>query len=169
MLEILRRSPKVVLVVAIAVLQLPLALLVGTSGVLSGALGHIPVCHYAPWQMPAAIGLTLDLGDCGHAVLAEETPEEVLKPGGVLIGRPGSGSAGPEVREVPGGLPKAEEIYTRLHRGGAVNTPPGYDGEGRDVPSGGWVGLRPRAEGSPAVDVNVPSVPEIGKIHFPET
>ena len=50
----------------------------------------------------------------------------------------------------------------------AINASMGSDGEMREVPSGGRVGLRPQSEsGDPAVDVNIPEVPEVTKIHFP--
>lgn len=165
----LRRNRRATAVVVILLtIQLPLALLMSGTSLLGVAIGHVPVCHDAPWRITAAIGV--QLADCpDENPPAVETPADVLKPNGVLIGRPGTGSSTADIREVPGGLPKAEEIYARLHQGGGVIPDPDYPGERREVPSGGQVGIRPGAAGSPAVDINIPSVPEVTKIHFPAT
>ncbi len=96
-----------------------------------------------------------------------ETPEDVLKPGGNLIGTPGD-SSDPTIRNVPGGEDAAEDIFFRLGENGTENTPSGYPGIGVDLPDDeGWIGIRPESNsGGPAVDVNIPSIPEISKIHF---
>jgi hypothetical protein len=65
--------------------------------------------------------------------------------------------------------------FGRDHRAGndltAGGTPidkPGYPGTAMRPPEGGFIGLRPvSTSGDPAIDVNVPSVPDIKKIHFP--
>ncbi len=100
----------------------------------------------------------------------QESPVDILMPGGKPIGRPGRGEG---IREVVGGLPAAQALFDRLTRGGTPNTPPTYarKGHGFDLPGGGWVTLRPisKSDGSPAIDVNIPGIPQdvLKRIHFP--
>lgn len=91
------------------------------------------------------------------------TPQDLLMPAGHPIGRPGPGR---RVQEVAGGQKEAEALFNDLTQGGTPNTPPGYPGQGCDLPGGGWVGLRPKSKsGKPTMDINVPGIP-IRKIKF---
>jgi hypothetical protein len=62
----------------------------------------------------------------------------------------------------------AEDIFFRLAGDGTDVTPDDYDGISVELPNGqGRVGIRPESDsGDPAVDVNIPSVPDVSKIHF---
>lgn len=83
------------------------------------------------------------------------------------IGTPSPGG-NDTFREVPGGMPSAEDIFFRLAGRGTDVTPNEYDGISVELPEGqGRVGIRPDSKhGDAAVDVNIPSVPEVRKIHF---
>jgi hypothetical protein len=68
---------------------------------------------------------------------------------------------------LPGGIVEAEELFRRLTDGGILTTPVSYPGRRYSLPGGGTVGLRTKSgSGGPAIDVNIPSIPEIEKIHF---
>jgi hypothetical protein len=96
-----------------------------------------------------------------------ETPEDILMPGGEPIGTPSPGGDD-TIRDVPGGMPTAEDIFFRLAGEGTDVTPDDYDGISAELPDGqGRVGIRPESgSGDPAVDVKIPSVPDVRKIHF---
>ena len=97
-------------------------------------------------------------------ILVHNTCHDILMFGGRPIGTPGSR---PTVREVPGGLPEAQNMFDDLAQGGTPITRPGYPGTAVQPPEGGFIGLRPvSGSGGPAIDVNVPGIPEIEKIHF---
>jgi len=55
----------------------------------------------------------------------EESPAEVLEPGGRPLGQPGTSEA---IRQLPGGQAAAEELFERLSKGGIDITPPGHSG-----------------------------------------
>lgn len=94
----------------------------------------------------------------------DETPADVLKPGGRLVGQPGS-SAG--VRELPGGEQSAEELFDRLTKGGTDITPSRYPGKRVRLPNGDTIGYRPKStSGPPTIDVDVAGV-GIDKLKFP--
>jgi RHS repeat-associated protein len=93
------------------------------------------------------------------------TPEDILMPGGSPIGEAGST---PEIREVPGGVKEAEDMFDELSKGGTV-VPGNYPGTRVALPGGGTVGIRTKMTNSPGtaanIDVNIPGVP-IDKIKF---
>lgn len=94
-----------------------------------------------------------------------ETPADVLKPGGRLVGQAGSSD---KVRELPGGQPAADELFDRLTKGGTDITPPRYPGKRVRLPNGDVIGYRPKStSGPPTIDVDVAGV-GIDKIIFPE-
>src|SRR5262245_38837385 len=99
----------------------------------------------------------------GAAAFSPGNPASILMPGGQPVGAPGTR---PEIRELPGGSSAAQSMFNQLSQGGTPHTPPNYSGTGTNLPSGGWVGLRPVSKsGPPTIDVNVPGVP-IDKIKF---
>jgi hypothetical protein len=84
-------------------------------------------------------------------------------PGGSPIGTPGSKSG---IRELPGGLKGAEQMFDDLSAGSTLSMPPNYPGQGCVPAGGGFIGLRPvSGSGDPAIDVNIPGIP-IKKLHF---
>jgi hypothetical protein len=90
-------------------------------------------------------------------------PADLLMPGGTPLGRPGSRA---EIREVSGGSSEARDLFEELTEGGVDVTPPGYPGIRRELPGGGFVGLRPVSKsGPPTIDVDIPGI-DIDKIKF---
>lgn len=90
-------------------------------------------------------------------------PSVLLMPGGTPIGTAGSR---PEIRELPGGISEAQELFDELTDGGTDATPRGYPGKLRSLPGGGSVGLRPASKsGPPTIDVNIQGI-NIDKIKF---
>jgi hypothetical protein len=93
-----------------------------------------------------------------------ETPADVLKPDGRLVGQAGSG---PKIRELPGGKPAAEELFDRLTKGGTNISPPGYPGKLVRLPNGDTIGYRPTSKsGPPTIDVDIAGVGK-RKLKFP--
>lgn len=89
--------------------------------------------------------------------------DDVLRPGGELVGKAGSSDA---IRVVQGGAKEAEDTFLRLAEGGVDITPPGHKGMLVELPGGGYVGYRPvSTSGPPAIDINIPGVP-VQKIHY---
>jgi hypothetical protein len=89
--------------------------------------------------------------------VASRPVEDILMPGGVPIGAKASGRrATARMRELPGGLPAAEQLFKDLTQGGRDITPPTYAGTLIELPGGrGVVGLRPVSRsGPPTIDVN---------------
>src|SRR5262245_35823952 len=90
--------------------------------------------------------------------------EDLLMPGGKLIGTAGSK---PAIRVLLGGLPAAEQLLRKLTQGGTDITPPGYPGQLIQLTGGEIIGLRSSStSGPPTIDVNVPPL-LIDKIKFP--
>ena len=84
-----------------------------------------------------------------------------LMPGGKPIGTPGNS---PGVQTMPGGQQGAQTLFNS--QPGTPYTPASYPGAGKNVPGGGWIGVRPASKsGGPVIDVNIPDVP-YKKIHF---
>ncbi len=98
-------------------------------------------------------------------LLANETPGEILMPGGEPIGEAGSK---PGIREVPGSVDDAEEMFGQLTEGGR-KIQSNYPGTLVALPGGGTVGIRTKMTNSPGtaanIDVNIPGIP-IDKIKF---
>jgi hypothetical protein len=84
-------------------------------------------------------------------------PGQILMPGGKPVGVQGTRSG---IRELPGGMASAQEMFDKLLAGGTQHTPPNYPGTRYKLPGGGWVGLRPASKsGPPTIDVNIPGIP----------
>jgi hypothetical protein len=91
-------------------------------------------------------------------------PQDILTPGGSLIGTPSPG--GDEtIRNVPGGQQSAREMFDRLSSGG-VSYRGAYPGTAVEFPDGGFVGIRDADTEHPTIDVNLPGVPDVTKLHF---
>ncbi len=89
------------------------------------------------------------------------TPD-ILMPGGSPLGQPGSS---PDIREVPGGLNEAYDMFAELTNGATPVTDSTHPNLFR-LPGGGTVGLRAVSKaGPPTIDVNIPGIP-IRKIKF---
>jgi len=79
--------------------------------------------------------------------------EDLLRPGGRLIGSEGSS---PKIRIIKGGLRDAEKLFEQLSGGGTRVTDTSYPGSLVRLPNGGTVGLRPSStSGPPTIDVTV--------------
>lgn len=96
--------------------------------------------------------------------------EDLLVPGGTPIGSPGTTK---EIRNVPGGLAAAEEMFEELARLGEKVERPSYPGQTAFLPVIGEVGFRPasrRGRGEPTIDVNaIVAGVEIQKLKFVES
>jgi hypothetical protein len=91
------------------------------------------------------------------------TPDDLLIPNGFPVGSEGSR---PSIREVPGGLEAAQDLFDDLAVGGRPVNVPTYPGKMVDLPGGGRVGLRPSSKsGEPTIDVDIRGIP-IKKIKF---
>ena len=92
-----------------------------------------------------------------------ETPADVLKPAGRLVGQAGSSA---DIRELPGGKQAAEEMFDRLTKGGFDITPPRYPGKRIRLPNGDTIGYRSKStSGPPTIDVDIAGV-GIEKLKF---
>ncbi|ATB32459.1 hypothetical protein MEBOL_005939 [Melittangium boletus DSM 14713] len=79
--------------------------------------------------------------------------EDLLRPGGRLIGSEGSS---PKIRVIKGGLRDAEKLFAQLSGSGTRVTGTSYPGQLVRLPNGGTVGLRPSStSGPPTIDVTV--------------
>lgn len=96
--------------------------------------------------------------------------EELLVPGGELIGSPGTVK---EIRNVPGGLVAAEEMFEELASLGEKVERPDYPGQTALLPVIGEIGFRPvsgRGRREPTIDVNaIVAGVEIQKLKFVES
>ena len=89
--------------------------------------------------------------------------ESILKPGGKLIGEAGSR---PGIRELAGDRKAAEDLILDLGKHGEIrNHPKDPGGVQFLLPGGGRLGLRESKSG-PAIDLKVPGLDDIDKIHF---
>jgi hypothetical protein len=82
--------------------------------------------------------------------------EDLLRPGGSLIGSAGSSS---KIRIIKGGLRDAEKLFEQLSGSGTRVTGSSYPGTLVRLPNGGSVGLRySSTSGPPTIDVTVQGV-----------
>ena len=90
---------------------------------------------------------------------------DAVMPGGVPIGEEGSS---PNVRELPGGLEAAQNLFDYIRVGGTVTPSSGPGVTVVELPGGGsYVTFRPESDSDlPAIDFNVPGV-TFKRIHFP--
>lgn len=98
-----------------------------------------------------------------EAAAIKRVTDKVM-PGGVPVGEPGRG---PDVRELPGGLAAARDLFNHLRTGGRQVERPDLEGSLAKLPgSAGYITFRATStSGPPAVDVNVPGARL--KLHFP--
>jgi hypothetical protein len=139
--------------------------LVPTAGMMDDAGRLLEAAGRGYMHLLRTYGIIAVGVDLLNRVLANETPEEILMPGGEPIGTAGSR---PDIREVPGGVDEAEELFGQLTEGGTQVTG-NYPGTLVALPDGGTVGIRTKMTNSPGtaanIDVNIPGIP-IGKIKF---
>jgi hypothetical protein len=90
--------------------------------------------------------------------------EDVLLPGGEPVGTPSQGGD-ESIRNVPGGSVAAREIFDQLARGGTPY-PADYPGTAVELPNGGFVGIRNADTDHPTIDVNIPGIRRVSKLHF---
>lgn len=82
--------------------------------------------------------------------------EELLRPGGRLIGTEGSSS---KIRIIKGGLQEAEKLFEQLSGSGTRVTGSSYPGPLVRLPNGGTVGLRSSStSGPPTIAVTVQGI-----------
>lgn len=95
----------------------------------------------------------------GHAqiLVHNNSVEELLKPGGRLVGTEGSSSS---IRLLPGGKNAAEDFFLNLAKSGKDVTPKGFSGMVVELPNGsGIVKYRPTStSGPPTIDVAIPGI-----------
>jgi len=106
----------------------------------------------------------LDRLDAAIEAASIKRVADKVMPYGRPIGRPGRGQ---DVRELPGGLKAAEDLFDYLTVGGERVDNPDLDGVLIKLPgNAGHITFRPISNsGPPAVDVNVRSMP-FTKFHF---
>jgi hypothetical protein len=89
--------------------------------------------------------------------------EDILLPGGTPLGQAGSSA---DIRELPGGIKDAQEMFDNLTKEATPVAKPLHPGQLFRLPGGGMVGMRPISKsGPPTIDVNIPGIP-IRKIKF---
>ena len=91
-------------------------------------------------------------------------PEDVLIPNGVPIGAPSLGGD-TSIRNVPGGPSAARQIFDQLSQGG-TRYYGDYPGAAVELPNGGFVGIRGTDTDHPTIDVNIPGISQVSKLHF---
>ena len=91
-------------------------------------------------------------------------PAEILPPEDEPIGTPSQGGD-ERIRNVMGGQERAREIYSQLTEDG-VPYHGNYPGRAVELPNGGFVGIRGEDTEAPTIDVNIPTLPEVRKLHF---
>lgn len=87
-------------------------------------------------------------------------PDEILRPGGELIGTTGRS---PGIREVDSPA-EIDDLFERIRIHGTP-TKSRCGGEGYDLPGGGFVGRRNSKKYGPILDINLPGVDDIFKVH----
>ena len=92
----------------------------------------------------------------------------ILKPGGSLIGSPGTSS---NIRMMDGGLSAAQNLFSKLTQGGTLIQSSSYSGQLYQLANGGTVGLRTLSTRSgknivATIDVNLPGWKGIREIKF---
>jgi RHS repeat-associated protein len=126
-----------------------------------------PIQQIGSWIGGFVNGAISGAVNLGNLIFSQPTPQDILMPGGVLIGAPNRGD--PTTRNVSGGDQAAQAIFGQLSQGGTPANRTNYPGTGVFLPGGGFVGYRPGSEaksGVPAIDINIPGI-DIGKLHFP--
>ena len=91
-------------------------------------------------------------------------PSDILLPGDEPIGTPSEGGD-EKIRNVAGGQERAREIYEQLAAGGVTHQG-NYPGRAVELPNGGFIGIRGEDTETPTIDVNLPTVPQVRKLHF---
>jgi hypothetical protein len=106
-----------------------------------------------------AVGVGILVHNCGGAV------EDLLRPGGVLIGKAGTSES---IRELSGGLSEAQSMFAQLSEGGRV-VAQNAKLIRVELPDGGFVQLRTVMSNSPGteatIDINIPGI-DITKLKF---
>jgi hypothetical protein len=93
-------------------------------------------------------------------VVRPDQPPTRLRPGGNAIGRAG---ASPGIRELDT-ADELDEVFEVLRVHGSPTTSR-YPGAGFDLPGGGFVGRRESKRFGPTLDINIPGIDDIRKIH----
>ena len=137
------------------------------------ALEHVTVNSVGQQssERPASVGCvrpeTADLasGSCVATNTAASSIDDLLQPGGSLIGKTGTDIS---IREITGGLPDAQVMFQQLSRGGTIVEQTATLTRVQ-LPNGGFVQLRTVMARSPAtaatIDVNIPGL-DITKLKF---
>jgi hypothetical protein len=87
-------------------------------------------------------------------------PDEILRPDGKPIGRSGES---PGIREVST-REELKDLFEQLRIHGTP-TSSRYPGTGFDLPGGGFIGLRESRQHGPTLDINIPGLRDVRKIH----
>ncbi|HUZ18500.1 MAG TPA: RHS repeat-associated core domain-containing protein [Spirochaetia bacterium] len=134
----------------------------GISALLAGEIGGVLIGKAA-----GIVGGLLGRGTSAaaesltpNAVEAEASSIlNVLKPGGKLIGTPGSS---PKIRILPGSMKEAEGLFNQLAKFGEPVEGSGYPGQQIELPGGGRIGLRSGGSSGPYPTIDVQGVPNLG-------
>lgn len=116
------------------------------------------------------VGADPRVSGAGHATKGERAlprigggapkPDEILRPGGSPIGNAGTS---PGIREVST-RKQLDDLFEELSIHGSP-TSSRYPGTGVDLPGGGFVGLRQSQRHGPTLDINIPGLRDVRKIH----
>jgi hypothetical protein len=118
--------------------------------------------YFANPKSPPSQAALARLDGAIEAAAITRVADKVM-PGGVAIGRMGSG---PDIRELPGGTAAAAKFFDYLRVGGAPHRSP-TNASVIELPGeAGFVTLRLQSRsGGPAIDVNVPGA-TVKRVHF---
>jgi len=117
-----------------------------------GSLGGGPSIALPELQRPTSLSVQ---GPGGSATApapgGKQHVTDILRPGGKLIGDPGTSS---KIRILHGGKAEAEALFGRLTQGGEAITGTTYPGKLVRLTDGGKIGFRPTStSGPPTIDV----------------
>jgi hypothetical protein len=130
---------------------------------LPAAEGARAITLNADGSVAIQLGATVSVGSTAAEPPRDGKAIEILRPGGRLIGEPGSG---PSIRILHGGKAEAEALFQQLAEGGEVVGGTTYPGTRVRLPEGGFVGLRLVSTSGPiTIDVEIPGV-GVDKIKF---
>ncbi|MDX6528470.1 MAG: hypothetical protein QOH41_760 [Blastocatellia bacterium] len=128
-----------------------LAIIAATRGLLPLLMGALARGLIADGEVAAFLGRSAEA-----LATAGRTLEEILMPGGEMIGQAGAKFG---YREVQGGIPEARAMFDELTRGGQVISDSTYKGTLIRMPNGGTIGFRTQMTASPntaaTIDVNM--------------
>lgn len=110
--------------------------------------------------VPRPLGVQLGIQLRSPRAPGSQKPDELVRPRGKPIGTPGTS---PGIRRVSS-QKELDELFEQLRAHGTP-TSRNYPGTGYDLPGGGFVGRRQSHRFGPTLDVDVPGVHDVRKVH----